>query len=130
MSDTRIFFVPGKKLYLKLPECSDKNEIIVNLAIPKELGGKYLKIEAMSENSADIPVKRRCCEEDCEKCGVVYCIVKYGNAELRNCFSEEKMADGRPIIPGHPNCHYGDCYDCHVVSCSIQQGWADIPEQP
>ena len=130
MEENRFFVAGDRKIYLKVPNNFEGKEIMVQLALPQNLHGKYLKLEVVPEEVSDIPVKCRCQEEMCENCGVVHCMVHYGNAVLYDVRDPlfQVEADDRPTIPGHPNCHYGECDDCKVVSCAIQQGWIPVPE--
>ena len=127
MAIDEIRFDGDVKLYLRVPQNLEEEEVVVHLRLPKNLAGKYLKMEVMDENDDVIPVRANCKEASCQSCGVIYCSVHYGNAQLRDVCEEPEEVDTRPTIPGHPNCHLGECWDCHVVSCGIQQGWEDIP---
>lgn len=132
MSDTKIYLNPNEKLYLRISRDAENTDTVVKLVLPKELAGKYVRIEVLRDDSEDMPVRARCKEKQCKRCGVMYCSIRFGNAELKDIGEEEKKKEleDKATIPGHPNCHYGDCYDCHVVSCAIQQGWEDIPVEP
>lgn len=129
MISKQIRLEQNRKVYLRVPDKISNGEINVELKLPKELAGKYIKIFVTDDDVVDIPVKSRCKEEQCENCGVVYCSVHYDNAVLIDAEKENKQEeeDDRPFISGHPRCRVGDCWDCHVVSCSIHQGFAPMP---
>ena len=132
MANTRIIFNPKEKLYLRVCEAQGDANEEVTIVIPKELAGRYLKVELLDEEVTDIPVRAKCQEEMCLKCGVMYCMVHYGNAKLKDTSEpkEEKRPKDRRTIPGHPNCYYGECEDCHVMTCAIHLGFEEEPVIP
>lgn len=130
MADSMALMSGEGKIYLRVPQNLIRDEVVVELKLPRKLAGRYIKMEVLPADAEDIPVKCQCKEESCKDCDVFYCPVHYGNAKLADTCDEPEEVDERPTIPGHPNCHYGECWDCHVMSCSIHLGWEDIPVEP
>ena len=121
------FFVGGnQEVYLRIPKEPNDEQITITLTFSRELIGEYLKLQVLPTNTDEIPIRSNCKEDECRDCGVVYCPVHYGNAQLIDVCEDKVKADDRQIILGHPNCHYGECWECHVVSCAIQQS-GEIP---
>lgn len=78
-----IKFDSRRLLYIRVKNF-DGEEAEVRLRFPKEMIGRYVRIEAVQEDSNATPVKANCTEEECYDCGHVGCSVHYGNALLKD----------------------------------------------
>lgn len=102
-----------RPLYIRIPENIDDFSILM-LEMPKDCGGKTIRISTMDNNKA--PFEKDAITQETESETLTY----YGDEKYW-----EPEDHTRVVVEGNPDCDYSECTgECHVMSCAVHQGYA------